>query len=229
LPTWVVRATDVKRTCIAVLGLALAGVGCAPETAEEEAASEAVEPATTLVYECDDGYGFVARIQGETAWVFLPETTAALPHVPAASGARYGDGSITYWSQGEEALLEVAGAEHLSCANNCRRAVWEHAKLNGADFRAVGNEPGWVLEIYPRRMVLVTDYGEQRYEFETPEPVVNTEERRTFYETSDRGLRILVALEGGECRDTMSDEVFETRVAVKLDDTTYRGCGRALH
>lgn len=186
-----------------------------------------MDPATTMVYECDDGYEFVARIQGETAWVFLPETTAALPHAPPASGARYGEGSLTYWSQGEEALLEVAGSEHVSCANNRRRAVWEHAKLNGADFRAVGNEPGWVLEIYPRRMVLVTDYGEHRYEFATPEPVVN--ERRTFYETSDRGLRILVSIELSECRDTMSDQVFQTRVAVILDDITYHGCGRALH
>ncbi len=161
--------------------------------------------------------------------MFLPETTAALPRVPAGSGARYSEGGINYWSQGEEALLEYGGAEHLTCANNRRRAVWEHAKLNGADFRAVGNEPGWHLEIYPRRTVLVTDYGERRYEFETAEPVVSHEERRTIYETSDRGLHIMVVLEGRECRDTMSDEVFETTVAVKLDDATYRGCGRALH
>ncbi len=221
--------TDVRRHArLAILGVAAAALACSPEQAEE-AASERVEPASTFVYECDDGYGFVARIQGETAWVFLPETTAALAHVPAASGARYSEGGITYWSKGEEALLEVRGTEHPACANNRRSAVWEHAKLNGADFRAVGNEPGWLLEIYPRRMVLVTDYGENRYEFETPDAVENPDERRTTYEAADRGLRVIVVLEGRECRDTMSDEVFETRVAVKLNDTTYRGCGRALH
>lgn len=221
--------TDITRyACISILGVAAAAHGCSPEQAEE-AASEQVKPASTFVYECDDGYGFVARIQGETAWVFLPETTAALPHVPAGAGARYSEGGITYWSKGEGALLEVAGAEHVACANNWRRAVWEHAKLSGADFRAVGNEPGWLLEIYPRRMVLVTDYGEHRYEFETPDPVENTEERRATYETSDRGLRVIVVIEGRECRDTMSGEVFEAAVAVKLNEATYRGCGRALH
>jgi len=213
---------------LAIVGVLAAVVSCAPDAADE-APAERVEPATTLVYECDDGYQFVARIQGETAWVFLPETTAALPHVPAGSGARYSEGGITYWSSGEEALLEVGGSEHRACANNRRRAVWEHAKLNGADFRAVGNEPGWVLEIYPRRMVLVTDYGDHRYEFETPEPVERPDERRTTFEAADRGLRVLVVLEGRECRDTMSGEAFETTVAVKLNDTTYRGCGRPLH
>ena len=89
----------MKHLHVAALGFALAATGCTPEAAEEPPA-EPVDPATTMVYECDDGYGFVARIQGETAWVFLPETTAALPHVPAASGARYAEGSITYWSQG---------------------------------------------------------------------------------------------------------------------------------
>ena len=221
--------TDVLQYArFAIFGALATPLACSPEQAEE-VASERVEPASTFVYECDDGYGFVARIQGETAWVFLPETTAALPHVPSGSGARYSEGGLTYWSKGEEALLEVRGTEHPACANNRRSAVWEHAKLNGADFRAVGNEPGWLLEIYPRRMVLVTDYGENRYEFETPDPVENPDERRTTYEAADRGLRVLVVLEGLECRDTMSDEVFETRVAVKLNDATYRGCGRALH
>lgn len=207
--------------------IACATAACAPEAEQE--ASERVVAATTMVYECEDGYGFVARLQGEAAWVFLPETTAALPHVPAASGARYSEGGITYWLQGEGALLEVAGTEHLRCANDPRRAVWEHAKLNGADFRAVGNEPGWVLEIYPHRMVLVTDYGENRYEFETPEPVENRAEARTTFEAADRGMRVIVVLALGECHDTMSGEAFETTVTVRLDDTTYRGCGRALH
>jgi membrane-bound inhibitor of C-type lysozyme len=220
---------DLSRNArLAILCAVTTTLACSPEQADE-APAERVEPASTFVYECDDGYGFVARIQGETAWVFLPETTAALPHVTAASGARYSEGSITYWSKGEEALLEVRSAEHLTCANNRRSAVWEHAKLNGADFRAVGNEPGWLLEIYPRRMVLVTDYGENRYEFETPDPVENPEERRTTYEAADRGIRVLVVLEGRECRDTMSDEVFETTVAVRLNEATYRGCGRPLH
>ena len=221
-------STDLATCARLAAFCVLVALACSTEQATEDA-PEQVEPASTFVYECDDGYGFVARIQGETAWVFLPETTAALPHVPAASGARYGEGSITYWSKGEEASLEAAGTEHPTCINDRRRAVWEHAKLNGADFRAVGNEPGWLLEIYPRRMVLVTNYGEQRYEFETPVPVDRPEERRTTYEAAHGEVRVIVELEGKECRDTMSDDRFETTVTVRVNDTTYRGCGRALH
>jgi membrane-bound inhibitor of C-type lysozyme len=47
------------------------------------------EPPRTFVYECSDGYRFVARIEGEKAWLFLPEQTVSLPQVPAASGAKY--------------------------------------------------------------------------------------------------------------------------------------------
>ncbi len=36
---------------------------------------------------------------------------------------------------------------YLDCTYDRRASIWEHAKLSGVDFRAVGNEPGWVLEV----------------------------------------------------------------------------------
>ena len=182
-----------------------------------------------MVYECGEDYTFVVRIQGDTAWTFLPERTVALLHVPTGSGARYERDDITLWTKGEEALLQHGDAADRECVNNRRSAIWEHAKLNGADFRAVGNEPGWHLVIYPDRIVLVADYGAATYEFDTPEPTTDPTIAQTTYQTSNDSHSLTVVLQGGGCTDTMSGEEFEVTVTVTLDDNTYRGCGRPLH
>ena len=137
------------------------------------------------------------------------------------------------------ALALLAGACHVvdpnapspaSANGDPRRSVWEHAKLEGVDFRAVGNEPGWLLEIRNgRSILLVSDYGARRDRFPAPEPRVETDAARTRYETREGDHRLTVVLEGRSCRDSMSGEAFETRVTVTLDDRTLRGCGRALH
>ncbi len=185
----------------------------------------------TFVYECDNDYVFVARIEGETAWLFLPGSTVQLPHVRSGSGAKYSDGSVTFWSRGEEAMLEVEGEEKRTCRNNRAKAIWEHAKLNGVDFRAIGNEPGWHLEISAglESIVFVTDYGENRYEFPFVEPTVNNEAGTAVYSVSTGDHEFEILLVGGDCRDTMSGEEFETAVKVILDGKKYYGCGRALH
>lgn len=184
----------------------------------------------TFVFTCDDNYEFVARADGEEAWVFRPGGTVRLPRLPSASGSKYSDGSATLWTKGQQAFLEEGGKTHRGCRNDPRRAVWEHAKLNGADFRAVGNEPGWTLEILQQsKILLVTDYGTQRYEFELPEPTVDREAWITRYETRQRSHKLVILLRAQSCRDTMSDEIFETTAVVNLDGRELRGCGRALH
>jgi uncharacterized membrane protein len=186
-------------------------------------------PDTTLVYECADGLSFVAALRSDTAWVFLSSGSAALPHVPASSGARYAAGDAVLWMKGKEATLELSGSEAHSCRNNRRRAVWEHAKLSGVAFRAIGNEPGWHVEISADSIRLVSDYGERRTAFPTPEPRTDTALSRTVYRTVSAGDTLEIVLELRPCRDTMSGEAFATSVTLVLGDRTLRGCGRALH
>ena len=41
--------------------------------------------------------------------------------------------------------------------------VWHAAKLRGVAFRAIGQEPGWLLEITNgEEILLVTDYGKNK-------------------------------------------------------------------
>lgn len=184
----------------------------------------------TYVYACGDGLRFTARIEGEKAWLFLPSGTIDLPHVVAASGAKYSDGSVTFWTKGESATLERANQPRTECNNDRRQAIWEDAKLRGADFRATGNEPGWHMEISRSYgIALVINYGSDRYQFPATAPSSNSASQTTIYETKQGGHELMIALEGRRCTDTMSGEEFETTVTVIIDGTKLDGCGMALH
>ena len=58
-------------------------------------------------------------------------------------------------------MLEVDGETIRGCTEDRYESIWEDAKLSGVDFRAVGNEPGWVLEIRDSESIRFEyDYGQ---------------------------------------------------------------------
>jgi putative lipoprotein len=182
----------------------------------------------TLVYDCDSGT-FTVQIEGDMAWLLLPSRTVALPHVPSASGAKYADRGIVFWSRGDEAMLDVGRTAYRECRLNRAQAVWENARLRGVEFRAVGNEPGWQLEIADEREILfVTDYGETRISAPVPAPVVDDADARTTYHVTTAARDLQVVIEDRPCQDDMSGESFPSAVTVELDGRTHRGCGRRL-
>ncbi len=216
--------------CTTILGPAVLSLsllcGCATTTGRPGAE----RPPRTLVYQCADNYTFVARTNDDHVWLFLPGQTVKLPQVPSGSGTRYSDGTISLHSKGDEALLETARTLHRDCVNNRRLAIWEHAKLNGVDFRGVGNEPGWHLEIRDGESILfVTNYGQDRHLFDNPKLISDPTARETVYRAASPGHRLEVLLKGEACQDSMADESYETRVRVDLNGRVYQGCGRPLH
>jgi membrane-bound inhibitor of C-type lysozyme len=71
---------------------------------------------TTYSYQCEDGSAFKAEFVPEGAIVYLEDETLNLEQIPAASGARYSDGTTTLFTQENEAFVEVDGETVL---NNC--------------------------------------------------------------------------------------------------------------
>jgi membrane-bound inhibitor of C-type lysozyme/uncharacterized membrane protein len=184
----------------------------------------------TYVYGCNGSYNFTARVENDNVWLFLPDQTIKLPHISSGSGAKYSDGNKLFWSKGDEALLEIADKKYQGCINNRAKAIWEDAKLNGWDYRAVGNEPGWYLLISKGKgIVFVSDYGRTTNKFTTPEPLTDQTKRTTEYYAQKKGHVLELIIEGTKCLDTMSDESFETTISVTLDGKVFNGCGRALH
>ena len=214
--------------CFAILGLLCA---CG---SRDEGSGDASSPAPqlhTFAYDCDDGSYIVTHMgpEDDAITIFLPGETIRLPHIQSGSGAKYSDGKITFWTKGKEALLEIEGADPLKCLENRRRSWIEDAKLRGNDYWAAGNEPGWTLEIGPEQTVLKTNYGQDRYEFKTPEPAVDGEARHTTYRAYVDGMAIVIEISGVPCQDSMSGEAFETSVSVQLGGQELLGCGQALH
>jgi putative lipoprotein len=231
-----------RRVLLAVLVLLAAyAAGCALDaeqaTTHDPATTEppvAREPrplpatATAFAYDCE-GFAFTVRIEDDRAQVFLPDRSLTLSRVPAASGAKYRDGATVFWSKGDQALLETDDATYRNCSSNPGRAVWENAKLRGVDFRGVGNEPGWYVEIDDgERITIVTGYGQTRVRTPAPAPETDPQAARTTYRVRTEAHDLTITIEDKACQDTMSGEAFPSAVAVVLDGRQYRGCGRAL-
>ena len=187
--------------------------------------------AKTFVYQCSNDYSFVARNDTfESIWLFLPQETLQLHHVRSASGVKYQNSQAQFWSKGEDAFLDYARKQYKSCRNNRMLAVWEHSKLNGFDFRAVGNEPGWVLEISQEAgIVFKYDYGQSVIKFLYRAPNTNSERRRSEYSLNNGEAHIKIILEGKICQDTMVEQQYESTVTVQYASKTYKGCGKSLH
>ena len=226
-------AISFNKQISAIIVLFLSGcLSAAPPQKTDEAQptrTDAKNP-KTFVFECKPAFSFVARIEDQTAWLFLLQTTLSLPQVPAASGEKFSDKLTTFWIKNDTALLKNNNTTYRNCKNNRAKAIWEHAKLNGVSFRAVGNEPGWYLEIRNQESILfVADYGSSRDEFPAPQPMIDQQKRKTTYQTHSDGKNLTVVIEGQPCMDSMSGETFAAQVSVMLNQKRYLGCGRALH
>jgi uncharacterized membrane protein len=181
----------------------------------------------TFVFTCSDTLEFVARTDNKEACLFLPSGTIQLPHTGAGS---YHNDQTYLQINGQEASLEASGVKPLLCKNDRRQAIWEHAKLNGVDYRAIGNEPGWTLEIRNKgSIILITDYGSTRHEFTLPKPEIDETNRITSYQSKDSDHELILIISGEACLDTMSGEEFSSKATVTLDGKILQGCGRALH
>ncbi len=126
-------------------------------------------------------------------------------------------------SQEQDAAQEdpVKREQELAKSN-----VWHEAKLRGVAFRAIGQEPGWLLEIKNGEEILVvTNYGQNRNLFPYVDPREDKAARKTVFQV-DANSSVLI--EGKPCRDSMSGESFDTTVTVTLGEQVFKGCGRAL-
>ncbi|MGE0621380.1 MAG: COG3650 family protein [Pseudomonadales bacterium] len=205
-----------------------------PSTAADTESSEPFEP-VTRVYHCAGEQGsilLVTRTRPEGMSIFLPpslgEQHRLLREVEA--GTRYeADGTEVRIGE-RTADLVLPDAHYPDCVFDPRASVWEHAKLGGADFRGLGNEPGWALEVRAQsRLWFSYDYGASEVSAAIVETRSDPQTRSTTYVGRAGSAELLVTLTGEPCADTMADDTYPTRVEVTLDGRVFRGCGRPLH
>lgn len=104
---------------------------------------------------------------------------------------------------------------------------WQAAIRRGVDFRALGQEPGWSLDIdRDGRIVYAGDYGTDTLAASTPEPTDSGDAMSWTVRTDGRELSARVREQ--DCRDTMSGERFTHAVTLDVDGRELHGCGRWL-
>ncbi len=218
----------MKKLLPLLLGMTL--TACAGQ-AEQVPASTDFQPderplGKTLVYECT-GIEFITRLgPGEMA-LWLEDRYLILSQVRAASGTKYQEGDIVFWSKGDQVTLELDGVRYADCRLNPARAPWEDARRRGVEFRAVGNEPGWYLEVRgEQHLLFVGDYGSSRHLF--TELTATEEGDELHYRGRSASESIAVTVSETFCADSMKGEEFPYTVTVQLNNRIFSGCGRAL-
>lgn len=117
------------------------------------------------------------------------------------------------------------GAETPEGAGQARA---DRFRAMGATFVGSGNEPGWLLAMWPDSIVLVANYGEDTLRFPPTAPEVLPTGRRLWsLEAGGRSLSLAISPE--PCRDDMSGAEFPATIQYVLDSlATLRGCGTPL-
>jgi len=221
------NTASALRWLVALVIASVTGCAATPPVADN---------AATYVYRCDgEASVIVVTIDGDRAHLFSRE--ASQPMRRQAGGADFAGAQVSYLpaqpaglAPAQTAAITIGGNVLRNCTNDPRAAVWEAAKLRGISYRAVGQEPPWVLEIDREHgFMLSTGYAVNRHRFPYREPVSDTQQQITSYRTEVQGEAIVITIKGETCRDSMSGEVFGSRVEIEWRGQRLRGCGRALH
>jgi membrane-bound inhibitor of C-type lysozyme len=217
---------------------AAAPAGAPPDEAASDAtrqAEEAGRPASGVggyvyeayAYDCE-GTAITVRPGDDELALMLPDRTVLLRQVESASGARYSDGEIEFWGRSINTGLLTLDGEETPCELDRRETPWVDARARGASFRAVGQEPGWQLEIHPDRLLFIYQYGQRRAVAPNPGVVADAEKSLRRWQAATEEHELSVTVEDRACTDVMSGDIHPATVVVILDGREYMGCGRDL-
>lgn len=198
----------------------IAAVGCLPRLRRPQPVD------VTSVYTCPGDYRFSVRVLGDVATVRLPMQTIALPRVRSASGSRYAANRMEFWNRGQMATLTAGGESHTGCAGQLAPTPWDEARLIGVDYRAVGREPTWSLEIDDGKyMRFIIEGSGALY---TPVPDPTGDGKRRVYRALTESVDLEAIVEEKPCLDPSTPDPFPHTVTVTFNGIPYVGCGRPV-
>lgn len=201
------------QTRMAALALVVALVACGRMADAPEIAPH---------WSCEGTEFAVRDVADESITLHLPGRVAELAATP--DGFRGDRVAVTFG--GESAVLELDGTRYACEPKRWDGVPWADARARGASFRALGQEPGWYLEVVPDgEMTVALDYGDRTFTLPAPAPVELDGGARGYEAQRPDGGSILVVVEPLVCFDGMSGHVFPETVTVAVGDDRYRGCG----
>ena len=90
-------------------------------------------------------------------------------------------------------------------------------------YRALGQEPGWTLQIGNGRLLYTGDYGETHMDLPAPAPQAIANGRR--YVAADGRQRLTAEVILTLCHDAMSGHAYADTVRIVADGKSVNGCG----
>src|SRR5690606_22467122 len=106
--------------------------------------------------------------------------------------------------------------------------AWENLREAQIVYRALGQEPGWMLDIHTtRRALLVLDYGERAIQFDLPYRYIRPSS--AAYEGQGTDEDIAITISDGPCEDSRSGQPFPERVEVRVGERRLSGCGTLIY
>ena len=182
------------------------------------------------VWNCADGQTLVMRnlLREKAIAIDFHDGTRRLDQTVSASGARYADSVMSFWTKGSTATLERQGAPAVQCEERRADSLREDARARGVVYRALGNEPGWVLEIGPaNQLSWTTNFGQDRYDFEQAQAMATTDGANVYTAQND-AVSLKATIKAERCVDD-GDVEFDHVVTVDTGGQTYHGCGTRLN
>jgi len=182
------------------------------------------------VWHCMDGQTLVMRnlVREKAIAIDFHDGTRRLDQTVSASGARYADSVVVFWTKGGTATLERQGAPPVQCEERRADSLREDARARGILYRALGNEPGWVLEVGPAgSLSWTTNWGQDRFDFEQAQ-AATAPDGATVYTAQQGDVSIRASIKAGRCVDDGEVE-FDHVVTVESGGQTLRGCGTRLN
>lgn len=210
------------RTVSAVTAPATAAANAASATSPTEfdeaarsAAVLALDPQPPAQFRCGE-QTVTLRHFGELSTLQASGRTYTLHPVRTASGSRMvsvDDERTSIWVKGDAAMLELAGVAQPECRLVSERPL----------FRAVGNEPGWRLDVRADGLSLLLDYGDTHVF--APSPLVVDGAGMRSYEAVSAGGPLTAVVFERYCADSMSGMPHPKTVEVRWQDRVLKGCG----
>ncbi|HET6157516.1 MAG TPA: META domain-containing protein [Dongiaceae bacterium] len=127
---------------------------------------------------------------------------------------------------GTLALTTDSGAQILFRRDE--PANLQDARARGIDFRAVGQEPTWVVELKEGdHITALLDYGATSLLLPTPS-AETADDGTVTYDASTDTDHLILTIKGKTCVNAMSGESHPSTVELMVNDKAYHGCGNWL-
>lgn len=171
------------------------------------------------------------RFAGETVAIRFAGTTLRLQLQSSGSGAKYADAAgNSFWTKGNAAMFTLQGEDKRDCTRTQLPSPWDEIRARGVALRAMGNEPGWFVEVdrgAAPRLRAELDYGERKIDIANVQPLAPGDVTG-FRGTADDSTPLELRIRRERCHDDMSGHPYPASAELVVGDRSYRGCAAFL-